>query len=58
MKTYDFSMKSVMCYFEYNERYLKYIYILRVSQVGGEGGGLLHGTAAQIWVFLYEPSLR
>ena len=38
--TYDFSMKSVMCYLEQNET----VYIqnmLRVSQVGGGGGGPL-----------------
>ena len=32
--------------------------MLRVSQVGGRGGGPLLGMAAQIWVFfLNEPSL-
>ena len=36
MTTYDFSMKSVMCYLEYNERFKKNM--LRVSQVGGRGG--------------------
>ena len=31
--------------------------MLRVSQVGGRGGGPLLGTAAQICFFLNEPSL-
>ena len=51
MTTYDFSMKSVMCYLEWNERFKKNM--LRVSQVGGRGGGPLLGTAAQIWVFFF-----
>ena len=32
--------------------------MLRVSQVGGRGGGPLLGTGAQICFFFNEPSLR
>ena len=31
--------------------------MLRVSQVGGRGGGLLLGMAVQMWVFFLNMSL-
>ena len=38
MTTYDFSMKSVMCYLEWNERFLKK-YVKGVPSRGEGGGG-------------------
>ena len=54
--TYDFSIKSVLGYLKYNERYFN----KSVKSVPSrrEGGGLLLGTVAQIWVFFMSLPLN
>ena len=47
-------MKSVMCYLEYNERYLKKI--VKGVPSRGEGGSTTWDGGPNMF-FLYEPSL-
>ena len=54
MTTYDFSIKSVLCHLEYNERMFK----KSVKGVpSGWGGGVCYLGQRPKYGFFYEPSL-